>query len=260
VPTSLKLQETYGDDLQVVFVESQGATPAQAEGFSLARRWLGGRAMWTSEHPFESGATSLPYFVLLGGDGRVLLKGNPFAQPKEIERQIAEEIQHRKCAPDDVPKELQLAWVEFNKGRFAKAFERARAAAQENADKPAVADVAQQTEQEFRGRIEKDLARVRWMLENGHFEEAAARLEELSKSLRGEGELSARCGELARELDAPEHRAEREASKALTRLLPEFFKKGGDAASAAELARFADKNRGTQAAARAERWVKLARG
>jgi len=115
VPASLKLQETFGDDLQVIFVESQGALPRQVEGFSLARSWFGGRAMWTSEAPFETGATSLPYFVLIGNEGRVLLKGNPLAQPKEIERQIAEQIKDRRSAPTDAPTSVKAAWTEFKK-------------------------------------------------------------------------------------------------------------------------------------------------
>jgi hypothetical protein len=259
VPASLKLQETYGDDLQVIFVESQGATPTQAEGFSLAHRWLGGRAMWTSEHPFESGATSLPFFVLVGDDGRVLMKGNPLAQPKEIERQIAEAIQQRKSAPDGAPKELEPAWTEFNRGRYARAFERLRATQSENADQLSVTHAARQAEQEFRGRIEKELARVRWMLDNGYFGDAAVRVDELSSSLKGEDDLAARCVELAREIDAPERKSERDSAQALARLLPDFFKKGGDATTTAELLRFADKYRGTQAAARAAHLAKLPR-
>src|SRR5204862_1298817 len=140
-------------------------------------------------------------------------------------------------APEDAPKALEPAWIDFNRGRYARAFERLRAAQKENAGELSLVDAARKAEQDFRGRIEQELARVRWMLENAQFEEAATRFDELSKSLRGDDDLAARCAELARELDAPERRSERESAKALARLLPDFFRRGGDPVSAAELVR-----------------------
>jgi hypothetical protein len=259
VPASTKLQETFGDDLQVIFVESQGATPAQAEGFSLAHHWLGNRAMWTSEHPFDTGATSLPNFVLIGNDGKVLLKGNPLAQPKEIERQIAEQIKLRRSAPANAASYVKGAWTEFNKGKISKAFEVLREVEKENAGKADVAETVHQTDAAFRAKVDRDLARVKWMVDNGQYEEAANRLDDLKKNSKGEEPISARCRALAEQLDSPELKAERDASKALGRLLPEFFKKGGDAATSAELVRFAEKNKGTKAAARADRLAKLPR-
>jgi hypothetical protein len=259
VPASTKLQETFGDDLQVIFVESQGATPPQAEGFSLARHWLGGRAMWTSEHPFDTGATSLPNFVLIGNDGRILLKGNPLAQPKEIERQIAEQIKLRKSAPSNASTYVKPAWTELNKGKIAKAFEVLREVEKDNATKSDVVDIVRETQKDFLAKVDRELRRVKWMIENGLYEEASLRLEELKKSAKGEASISSRCQDLDHELDAPELKTEREASKALGRLLPEFFKKGGDPASTSELLHFAEKNKGTRAAARAEHLAKLPR-
>lgn len=259
VPASTKLQETFGDDLQVIFVECQGASAAQAEGFSLARRWLGGRSMWTSEQPFETGATSLPYFVLIGNDGRVLLKGNPLVQPKEIERQIAEQIKNRKSAPPDAAPCVRAAWTELNTGKFAKAFATLESIAKESADQSEVLDVVLQTEKVFRARVERELQRAKWLIDNGHFEEAANRLDDLRKCAKGEDWISERCGALTKQLETPELKAEREAAVSLARLLPDFFKKGGDPATSAELLRFVEQHKGTQAAARAEHLAKLPR-
>ena len=204
MPASTKLQETFGDDLQVIFVESQGATPAQAEAFSLARRWLGGRAMWTSEHPFQTGATSLPNFVLLGNDGKVLLKGNPLAQPKEIERQIAEQIKSRKSAPADAPPLVRPAWNELNKGKIAKAFDTLAQVEKENAGKSDVIDLVHETDRQFRTRIESHLKRQSWLIDNGYFDEAAGQLEEIRKNAQGDEQITKQCRALIERLEAPD--------------------------------------------------------
>ena len=71
MPTSIKLQEEFGEDLQVIFVESQGADRAKMEGFALRKKWFGTTAMWTTERPFDSGSRGLPNYVLIGADGKV---------------------------------------------------------------------------------------------------------------------------------------------------------------------------------------------
>jgi hypothetical protein len=258
VPASVKLQQTFGDDLQVVFVESQDGTSDTVEAFCLGRRWLGTRAMWTCEQPFDSGARMLPYFVLVGNDGRVVLKGNPLEQSQEIERQIAEQIKARKCAPADAPANVQAAWCEFNGGRFAKAFSVLREVQRgetHDADKAAV----ERAGKCFRERIGKELCRVGWMIENGYFEEAAVRLDELASGAKGEDEIYTRCVELVRELESPRWKAEREAARELARTLPAFYKSGGDAATTSELARIAVQYKGTKAALRAEHLAHLPR-
>jgi acyl-CoA synthetase (AMP-forming)/AMP-acid ligase II len=75
VPASLALQETHGDDLQVVFVEAQGSPAEEIERFALARKWLGGRALWTSEAPVQVAGNALPKFALLDRGGRLILSG-----------------------------------------------------------------------------------------------------------------------------------------------------------------------------------------
>jgi thiol-disulfide isomerase/thioredoxin len=260
VPASVKLQQTFGDDLQVVFVESQDATPDGMEGFCLSRGWFGTRAMWTCEQPFDSGARMLPYFVLVGNDGRVLLKGHPLEQGKEIERQIAEQIKMRKCAPADAPANVQAAWCEFNAGKIAKAFASLRSLEHETALTDGNRAALERTGKAFRARIANELCRVGWMIDNGYFEDAAVRLDDLATGAKGEDEIHARCTDLARELDSPRWKAERDAGKALARLLPAFYKSGGDAATTSELARFAEQYKGTKAALRAEHLAKLPRG
>mgnify|MGYP001445454962 CR=1 FL=1 len=138
MPASLKLQEEYGDQIQVIFVESQGATGDAAEKFAFQRKWLSGHSMWTTERPFDSGSRGLPNFVLLSNDGEVLLKGNPMAMKGKIEDAIAAEVRKTKKAPADTPKALEKAWKEFRKGEYSKAI----TAAQKAATKPEVEEDA----------------------------------------------------------------------------------------------------------------------
>jgi hypothetical protein len=112
---------------------------------------------------------------------------------------------------------------------------------------------------DFHAAFERELKRVSWMIDHGHFEEASACLDDLRKSSKGEDKLSQRCEELATMLEGAGLKSERDAARALGRVLPEFFKKGGDAATTAELLRLAEKFKGTQAAARAEHLAKLPR-
>jgi len=89
VPLALELQETWGEDLQVVLVEVQGAGHDEAARFALRQRWFGGRSLWTSEVPFWPGGNGLPTCVLLGNEGQVLLEGDPRTQSREIGRLVA---------------------------------------------------------------------------------------------------------------------------------------------------------------------------
>lgn len=257
MPASLKLQEQFGDDLQVIFVESQGNTVKAAEGFGLARKWLGGHAMWTTERPFETGSNGLPNFCLLGNDGKVLLKGNPLDQPKEIERQITEQIKNRKSAPADIHKAVRPAWSEYGKGKTAKALEILKTLANDANAKPEVVEAAKAADTEIRGRVAKDLLRVQWMIQNGFVEEASARVDEIKKAVKGDGDLEKSCAEYVGKLEAPDMKSEREAAKLLARLSTKFYQSGGDAAAAKELLSFAEKNKGTKAAERAEHIAKL---
>lgn len=260
VPASLKLQETFGDDLQVIFVESQGVKSTYALSFAVGQKWMGGRALWTSEAPFDSGATVLPACVLLGNDGRVLLKGNPIQLHKELERQIGMQIQAQKTPPAGAPTSVSVAWSEFYKGRFAKAIdvaEQARRAAVDNA--LALASVADALAA-FRTRVDGRLTRTRWLLEHGFVDEAENELDVLSAALKGAAQYEPACSALRARLAEPGLVTERDAARALARLRTRFFESGGDASIARELEDFAAKNRATKAAARALDLARLVPG
>src|SRR6185436_9660110 len=116
-----KMQEELGDDLQVIFVESQGADRNVYEAFAWKMKWMGNNAMWTEERPVPVEGDTIPKFALLGSDGTVLLTGNPLEKEKQIKELVAEEIEKGKAAPAGTPKALSKAWSTFIKGDVAGA-------------------------------------------------------------------------------------------------------------------------------------------
>jgi thiol-disulfide isomerase/thioredoxin len=256
VPAALKLQESFGDDLTVLFVESQGATRDEVESFAIERRWMGGRAVWTTERPFEIRARSLPYFVLLGRDGRVISMGDPIAAHKEIDRRVADEIGRSEPVPGERTLAVRAAWGEFQRGRAADALADLRQLAR--ATEPEAPALAARTAlAELTARLERDVARAEWLLDHGFFEEARARAEGLRRSLRGDAVWMPRLDELMARFDSPELAQEREAARWIGRAVTQFFNSGGDAASAEELIRLAERHPTTRAAAEARRLVAL---
>lgn len=259
MPAALKLQESLGDDLAVIFVECQGATRDEVESFAIARRWMGGRALWTTERPFDVGSRSLPYFVLLGSDGRVIGKGDPLAAHKEIERCVTEEIGQRGRVSGEATAGVRAARGEYRRGRADRALAELRDLAQSASAGERVGGEARAALAELSARLERDAARAQWLLDRGYFEEAQTRVAALRGTLRGDAQWTRRLDELAARLDAPELVAEREAARLIGRAMAEFFHSGGDPTSASELVRVAEAHPSARAAAEARRLVALAR-
>jgi hypothetical protein len=253
VPAALKLQESFGDDLAVLFVESQGATRDEIEAFAITRRWMGGRALWTAERPFEVRARSLPYFVLLGSDGRVIAMGDPLAASKEIERRVADEIGRREPAAGESALPVRAAWSEYQRGRAAAAL----AGLRQLASAPESEESARAALAELSARLERDVARAEWLLDHGYFDEARARIERLRRSLRGDEAWMERLDRFMARFDSPELAGEREAARLIGRAVAQFFYSGGDAASAEELTRLANLHPSSLAATEARRLVAL---
>lgn len=251
VPASLKLQETFGDDLHVLFVESQGASSDEAESFALARRWLGGRALWTCEAPLRPPGNALPRFVLLGNEGQVLLFGNPLVQSKDIEREITLQIQARRAVPADAPRCVRDAWNEFVRGRWARAYELLDALADDATLAEAERRSVCAARAQFDARIENDRAWVARWIEQGWLEEADDRLARLERCAARTGELAASLQALRTRLETPEMRREREAQIAIGRLLTRYYGSGGDADLARELVALAERHKSTRSAERA---------
>ena len=251
MPASLKLQEAFGDDLQVVFVEIQGATQRQAESTAVARRWMGGRAAWTIEPPFLTGATSLPYFVLLSSDGKVLLKGNPLSQSREIERLIADDLRKRLDPPPGSPPAVRAAWSDFQEDRVARAVAQLHALRAEPRVGAEVQSAAGAALEEIDRSVEARLSRAAAMIEHGYFDDASVELDTLRAAVQGDEERSARVRLVTDKLEAPKVRQERAMAPALQRLVARYYNSGGDGEAARELAAFAKEHPDTAAGARA---------
>ena len=114
MPTALKLAEEYGDALQVIFVECQGASREQYEAFVWKQKWMGlGNTMWTEERPFKTVGNGLPETALLGIDGQILIQGYPGNFGKKLEDLLAAEVKKAKDAPAGTPVACKKAWASF---------------------------------------------------------------------------------------------------------------------------------------------------
>jgi len=245
VPASIKLQREYGDDLAVVFVESQGTSPEEVERFALRQRWLGTAAMWTSERPFDLSGSGLPKFGLLSADGRLIAEGSHV--DKKTRALIDEEIDRGGQAPEGTPGKLAKAWSSFAKGKLAKALEEAG----KLRDEPELAEDAEQTIRELSRRIEGRLARASWLLDNGYAAQAKALADELHDALKGAGELHDRASELKARFDEEDARRELDAGKAIDRALEKLYEDGRDERLFRKLEQLAEKHEGTKTAERA---------
>ncbi len=257
VPHALKLQETWGDDLQIVLVEVQGAGQDEAERFALRQHWLGGRSLWSSEVPFWPGGNSLPTSVLLGNDGQVLWKGNPLTQSREIDRLIAEQVRARRAVPSSAPEALRPAWTELVRGNLGRAAQLATEVEDRLRDDPIASRDLLPSLTALRRAIEAPFGQVVALAEAGFLDEADARLDELRGAVKDDAALSARIGALAESWSGESVRAERDASRRVARLLSRYFESGGDDAIARELTEFVAANNGTRAAVRAAYWARL---
>jgi len=247
VPASLKLQEEFGDDLQVLFVESQRASAEQMEGFVLHHKWLGTRAMWTVEPPLRSGSKGLPSYVLLDASGSVVGRGS-HATSRTAD-QIADLIKAAKAPPEGTPRALKSAWKSYAKGDLGKAL----AAASRERGKEQHAAQAEEAITAIEGAIERRLGALEWCLDSGHLVEAGERLEELKKVLKGAGEHETRLAELRTRLESPEMKPERDACKALERILVKVYSDGPGKSGKhlKALRKLAERHPGTRAAERA---------
>ncbi len=258
MPASIELQREYGDDLQVLFVECQGADLETSEAFAWRQKWMGTQAMWTVERPMDPKGSGLPAFALLDVEGNVLLEGNPLEQKKAIEEAIAEQVKKATAAPAGTPPQLAKAWARFAKGDVAAALaECDKLGTDVMLNEPAKVLRATMVE-----RTQARIARGRWMLANGYLVEASAHFADLAKDVKGATELETEvAGELVRlqKPDAP-LAAELEASKALASLQQKMAKdKAFDDGNVKALQKLSEKHAGTKAAARAAQLAKLAK-
>ena len=251
MPTSVKLQEKFGDDVQVIFVECQNTTKDVFEAFAWKMRWMGNNAMWTAERPLSTKGAGLPETALIGIDGSVIMQGNPGGFGKKFEEAVNAEVKKAKSAPSGTPKELEHAWKSFLKGDFGDAIA--------ECDKLA-SDDAKAAREEFVSRITPRITRVKWMIENGYIVEADQEVAALEVGLKADATLSAKVAEHKALLTAAGMADEREADKAFTAFVSKVAKeKPFDAPTVKKAEILAAKHKGTKTAGRIERFVALSK-
>ncbi len=250
---SIKLQEEYGDKVQVVFVSGGRDTPEQVQAFALGKKWLGGNAAWTNEAPFETGLGYIPAAVLLSSQGEVLLVGNPIEVHGKIVDLIDEDLDNSKKGPKDAPDAVKKAWTEFAKGGWAKAL----TAAQAVIDKPPAKDAepvvaaAKAALESFNKSIDERFGVVDLAVGSGRFERALSELESIGKAVKGHADLTRRHADALAKVNGPDLKAEREASAELSKLEKKLYGNGPDSGIAKQLNALAEKYTGTKAAERA---------
>ena len=257
MPSSIKHKLELGDDFNVLFVESQGTSVEDTEAFIFRQRWGGSEGLWTNEAPCSSGSNSLPSYVLLGNDGRVLITGYP-AESK-LKDLIAAEIKAAKSPPKDLPPSLAKPFLEFSKGSYASAILAADKLAQTPAaeDKNGVGPKAKSLAEEWTMRATARIEALKYMIDNALFAKADAEVIDLKVAVKGLPDLEAKLAVFTTSLASDECKMPREAAKALDNVLKKVNEKGVDDKTAKDLKKVAEKYPGTRPGERAARLARL---
>jgi hypothetical protein len=251
VPASVKLQEQFGDDVQVLFVECQNTPKDVYEAFAWKMKWMGNGAMWTAERPFPTKGSGLPETALVGIDGSLLMQGNPGDFGKKLEEAVAAEIKKAKQSPVVTPKETEKAWQMFAKGDVAGAIA--------ECDKLG-SDAAKEAKATFVERTSARIARAQWQIDNGYLGQAEQLLGVLEKAVKTQVDLAPKIAVQKSRLSAAELANEREADKAWTSFVAKSAKeKPFEPNNVKKAAALAAKYKGTKSAERAERFVALSK-
>lgn len=257
---ALVWQSAYGDDLTVLFVEVKKATDLQVTSLALKKKWLGGRAMWTTEVPCRVGVKgALPQFILLSSEGVVLLKGTTEsyelgyrdAVVEALEDNFREEAERRREGPVDLPERLVPAWEAFADGRIEHALDLAHASADGAESDGTVIAAARETQQVFRERLRRRLELAAWQIENGYLLQAEEELDRLEGQLGSEASLAERHSALDRALHAESLNAEWKAAKDLAKLEKKLYASGSKSLLVKLLGKLAKKHSGTKSGERA---------
>ena len=254
MPAAIKLQAELGEDLQVIFVESQGANAQAAEKFALDRKWLGGRAMWTTEAPFNTGLGGLPSCALISPTGEIVNVGMSGSVMGDVEDAIAGFAKAKTKFPKDLPKDLKKAWTANSKGNIAKALELLAPMEAGDGD---LSFAAGDLRRSIHKNVESRFKAITWMKDNGYPLEALASLETLADSVEDHEDFTARATELAAAIEGDDNEAELNAAGAMAKIEKAIAKSGADEKVAKKLQKLAEKHSGTKVAERASKLAKL---
>lgn len=260
MPAAIKLQEEFEDILQVVFVEVGRVSRDQMVEFAANREWLGGQAMWTKHKPFETGLGATPSYGLLSDSGELLAKGITTREHHKIVELIEGYEKQRKKGPDDAPRDVAKLVANYHKGKVADALSGLEALIADPGRKDPELVVAAATawRDTLTAWVERDLTRLGWLIDNGRYELADERIDDLQKALKGNETFGTRLSAFAEALDDPALDSERKAEEALAKLERKLFEGGTEKFKEKALEDLIHDFPGTHAARRAEEWLPLA--
>lgn len=261
MPAAIKLQEEYGDALQVIFVESQNSGFGKSIGMATKSGWLGNQAIWTNQYLFSTGGNGLPAFALLDGEGKVVLKGSSNSMHGQIKDSIAEMVKASGGAPADVPTKVAKVYSTLEKGSYAKAIVLAEKviAKPGSKDTDVILAAAEASLEAAEAKFAGQLARADWLLANGFPMRAKDIATGLAKGAKGNDGLSTRAKALVTKLEGEDLKTEFAAAKDLAKLESALYADGGSDKLVKKLNEIADENAGTPISKRAKNLVEVAK-
>jgi hypothetical protein len=259
VPSAIRLQREYGDDLVVLLVEVQGSKTDAITKLQLGAKWLGTQAMWTSERPFRvpSGG-KIPHFALLDPQGRVALMGLNGRLHSQIVEQIESMVQGRKKASKELTPAVAKAEVKMRNGDFGVAYRAANKllATTPRKDAERVTTEATQLRDLVVTRATGAVDRIEWMAFNGYANQAKDALDDLSQALKGIEDLETRLSQISVQLKSKEMAQELAAARKIAKLEQKLYADPG-ASFRKSFEKLNQAFAGTKAAERAAYWMQV---
>jgi hypothetical protein len=258
VPAALQLQEQYGEDLVVLFIERSGLSQLDMLRFVAGRRWLCGDAMWTCEPLPHTDTGSTPSFVVTTVWHVAVLAGHPVTERADVEKAVELMVSERRHGKAGLPPEATKAWTALHEGQLLRALELGQAAVKRRArGEPGDAEAADVLDEQVR-YLASDLSWSMTLTSEMVTAGAAAEALPLSESyaerlndLGSEHPLRRQADSNRESLHHESTAGERKASEALLALKTTLCRKGPGAALEQAFRRLAKEHAGTHAAERA---------
>lgn len=262
MPAALKLKEEYGDDLQIIFAESQNSGYEKSVGFALKTGWLEHDVIWSSDYIFSTGGRGLPSFALLDANGTVVLKGSSSSLKGKMEEEIERMVKEAGAGPADAPKSVGKIYAELGKGGYAKAM----TAANKLKAKPGSKDAAMvlaATEASMiaiTASLDGELARADWLLNNGYPIRAQGLVKGLVKGVKGNADMTTKLEPYLTKFDGDDMKAQLSAAKDLAKLESKMYADKNGEKVADKLVKLANENASNPIGKRASALAKVAGG
>ena len=261
MPAAVKLQKEFGDDIQVIFVESQNSGFGKSVGMATKSGWLGNQAIWTNNYLFSSPGRGLPAFALLDGEGKVVISGSSNSMHGQIVDNIERMIKEKGEGPEGVPSNVAKVYTDLGKGSYAKAAARAEKvlAKPGSKDTASVVAAAEASLAAVNARLDGELSRGEWLVANGFPLRAKELADGLVKSTKGNADMSDKATAFQTKLTGGDYAAEFSAAKNLAKLEKALYEDGGSDKLVKKLQELSVDASGTAVAKRAEALVDIAK-